>query len=39
MQSNKIAYTIHQYYETVYSGNVILNGLDLDVRVIRLRYG
>ena len=38
-QNNKIAYTTLQCTETVYFGNVIIDGLDLDVRVIKLRYG
>ena len=38
-QNNKIADTTHQCIETVYFDNVIIYGLDLDVRVIKLRYG
>ena len=32
-QDNKIAYTTLQCTETVYFSNVIIDGLDLDVRV------
>ena len=38
-QNNKIAYATLQCTETVYFGNVIIDGLDLDVPVINLRYG
>ena len=35
-QNNKIAYITLQCTETVHFGNVILDGLDLDVRVLKL---
>ena len=38
-QNDNIAYTTLQCTETVYFGNVILGGLDFDVRVTKLRYG
>ena len=38
-QTIKVAYTTHHCFKMVYFDNVIIYGLDLGVRVIKLSYG